>query len=91
MFKKFSSIFLAILLVGFIITPTVLLHLDDSIEISITLNSGEDEECNSLEIISSTTNWTFLHPFTSSITPVYYSKTYSKPHFNLLLPPPELS
>ncbi|MEP0212748.1 MAG: hypothetical protein ABJD66_06020 [Cellulophaga sp.] len=91
MFKKFSSIFLAILIVGIIITPTVLLHLDDNIEISVTINSGEDEECNSLEIISSTTNWTFLHPFKSTIVPVYCSKNYSKPHFNLLLPPPELS
>ncbi|WBU90497.1 hypothetical protein [Cellulophaga omnivescoria] len=91
MFRKFFSLFLAILVVGFIITPTVLLYVDDNIELSVTYKSAEDEECKSLEIIVSNNNWTFTNPFKPLAIPSYYYKNYTKPHFNLLLPPPELS
>ena len=42
--KRILSLFLTILLTGFIITPVVLLTIDDSIDISIFYNVSEEEE-----------------------------------------------
>ena len=82
---------------GFIIAPTVLTMLDNSIDTSIFYSSAEEEEKGSekeknIEIlfaVSNTHESNFKHSETvSSIE--YVFKAYAKPYLNLISPPPDL-
>ena len=95
MYKKTIAIFFSILFVGIIITPTVIVALDDSIDTSIFSSLTEEEENSKTknvispfslhhqEIIPNNLSETHKH-FT------YQFKNYPKPHLNLISPPPEL-
>ncbi|MGJ8658268.1 hypothetical protein [Cellulophaga fucicola] len=92
--KRILSLFLTILLTGFIITPVVLLTIDDSIDISIFYNVSEEEEnVNVLNLedfnITKNVDLAFFKPTKGLYTPTYCFKNYLKPQLNLLLPPPE--
>ncbi|MCL5246364.1 hypothetical protein M4I21_11125 [Cellulophaga sp. 20_2_10] len=94
--KRILSLFFTILLTGFIITPAVLLTVDDSIDITIFYNAGEEEEnVNVLNLedfnIAKKVELAFFKPKKDLYTPMYYFKNYQKPQLILLVPPPEVN
>lgn len=94
--KKIVSIFLSVIFLLFIVTPTVLMIVDDTIDISIYYSTSEEEERGKekqidKEILFSNlkTNESGLIFNSSNNNLNYCFKNYTKPHLNLISPPPE--
>mgnify|MGYP001148006798 CR=1 FL=1 len=96
MSKKVVSIFLSVIFLLFIVTPTVIMMVDDTIDISFFYSTSEEEERGhekqiDIEILFSNlkTNESDL-VFTSTENNLGYCyKNYAKPHLNLISPPPQ--
>ena len=96
MSKKIVSITLAVIFLLFIVTPTVIIMVDDSIDVSMVFSSSEEEEKGNekhldIEILFSKlkTNESDFVIAISKDNLGYYYKQYPKPHLNLISPPPE--
>ena len=81
----------------FIAAPTVIGMLDDSIDISVFYAMSEEEEKGSEKNISKEVFFSELHIQDSDAISSekehhlgYYFKKYSKPHLNIISPPPQL-
>lgn len=94
MFKKSVSIFFTVVFLGLISAPSIIVAIDDSIDISILYSLSEEEEGNkNLEVVSSQ-DQEEINPFQSLLkfqNLGYQFKTYPKPHLNLVSPPPEFN
>jgi len=100
MSRNTVSILLSIIFWAFLTVPSVLSLIDDSIDISILYESSEEEEeekgsenIKDIEITFSELNGKesdFALTKTENYLG-YYSKSYPKPHLNLISPPPEVS
>lgn len=97
MFKNSVSIFLTVLFMAFTTVPSILVLVDNSIDISFLMNLSEEEEekgngkNKELEVFVSNTAMGSDH-FSNSESEDnlgYTYKKYSKPHLNLISPPPE--
>jgi len=93
MSKKGFSILFSVVFLLFIVAPTILVMVDDSVDVSIVFsNSGEDEKENlDIEVLFSVirTN-TYGLAFTFLDTSLeYIDKRYTKPHLNIISPPPD--
>ena len=91
--KHRTAIFFVILFMAIISAPTVIVSLDNTIDISSFYGIGEEEEeSESFKLlIEKSLNETEVS-FTSVKTTsgiCYRFKTYPKPHLNLISPPPE--
>ena len=91
MYKKTISIFFTVLFLGLISAPSIILAIDDSIDISILYSISEEEENKNLEVIvyensEDTDSLLFSLKFENS---GYHYKKYPKPNCNLISPPPE--
>lgn len=82
---------------AFLIAPTIIVIVDDSIDISMFYSTSEEEEKGSEKNKNSETLFseidTYGSDFTSNNTENntgYYFKNYQKPHLNLIFPPPDL-
>ncbi|SNR53044.1 hypothetical protein [Lutibacter flavus] len=94
MFKKTVSIFLTILFLGIISAPSIIVSIDDSIDISVLYNiSEEEEETNNLKlVVSEIDDDTDSYPITFKNQSLgFYFKKHPKPHVNLISPPPEFN
>ena len=96
MSKKIVSITLAVIFLLFIVTPTVIIMVDDSIDVSMAFSTSEEEEKGNekhldIEILFSKlkTNESDIVVAYSKNNLGYYYKQYPKPHLNLISPPPE--
>lgn len=97
MHKRSIIIFFLVLFNSFIITPSIMVVANDSADISMFYNSSEEEEEKSIEKIKSieeiaqnhTTSTEFLKSSKIKINVRYQLKTYTKPYFNLISPPPD--
>jgi hypothetical protein len=99
MTRNIVSIFLSILFLAFIAGPTVLIMIDDSIDVSIYYaSSSSEEEENSAPKIKEV-NGVFSESDMGESDLIsnddennleYYFKNYPKPHLNLISPPPDL-
>ena len=94
MSKKVVSIFLSAVFLLFIVTPTILVMVDDTIDISIVFSTSEEEESSKhLDIkvlfLKVKTNESDLVYISAENNLGYYNKKYPKPHLNHILPPPE--
>lgn len=98
MSRNIVSIFLSIIFLAFIAGPTVLVLVDDTIDVSIYYNaSSSEEEENSAPKIKevnglfsdSDLSDTGLFSNDDENNLVYYFKNYPKPHLNLISPPPD--
>lgn len=72
--------------------PTIILSLDNSIDSTILLGLGEEEEKEDIKLLFEDISEESLN--TSRDTTIfesvgYTSKKYLKPHLNLIFPPPE--
>ncbi len=96
--RSIISILLSTIFVALLVAPTIILIVDDSIDVSAFYASSEEEEEKGIEKSKdkevffsdySITESDFVLNETKSYIQ-YYFKKYSKPHLNLISPPPEL-
>lgn len=97
MSRKIVSLVLSIIFMLFIAAPTIIIIVDNSIDVSTFYTSGEEEEKgseknkdNDLLFLEFNINEDVFASKKVENNLGYYSKTYSKPHLNLISPPPEL-
>jgi hypothetical protein len=91
------SIILSMIFLLFLVTPTVIAIVDDSIDISIFYAMSEEEE-NGIEknkidevlILQANTLECFFGNKKVKRHSAYFFKNYQKPHLNLISPPPDL-
>ncbi|MCF7567340.1 hypothetical protein L3X37_03035 [Sabulilitoribacter arenilitoris] len=98
MYRKVVSTFFLIIFTAFVSGPTIILMVDDTIDVSAFYASSEEEEKGNekekdkellfFETLDSDSN---IYSNRETIGLVYFFKKYSKPHLNLILPPPEHS
>lgn len=94
MFKKTVSIFFTVLFFGIILVPSIIVSIDNSIDISILYSiSEEEEETNNLKLVVSE-----IDEDTDSYSVTFKNqklgcqfKKHPKPHVNLISPPPEFN
>ena len=97
MSRNLVSICLSILFLAFLVAPTVITMIDDSVDVSIFYAASEEEEKGSekdkeVEVLffELLNNELDEASSTEESNLGYYFKKYPKPHLNLILPPPEL-
>ncbi|WP_299550724.1 hypothetical protein [Seonamhaeicola sp.] len=98
MSRQVISIFFSLVFVSFLVAPSIIVLVDDSVDISIFYTSSEEEEKGNeknkdveklfFESLCADTAFTFSN-MESELE--YYYKKYAKPHLNLISPPPELT
>ncbi len=87
-----AAIFFAILFMAIISAPLVIVSIDDSIDITFFYGENEEEEKEGLKLLFEITSQDLENCFSdlNSHRDIGYTfKKYSKPHLNLVLPPPE--
>jgi hypothetical protein len=96
MYKNSIAILLTVLFTVIISAPTVVIAIDDSIDVSILFSCTEEEEKESEKTktfeltFSESSNETISFAKAIGQSPLSYRfKTYSKPHLYLICPPPE--
>ncbi|MFT4575131.1 MAG: hypothetical protein ACI9SI_000029 [Polaribacter sp.] len=97
MSKKGLSIFFSVVFLLFIVAPTILVMVDDSVDVSIVFSTSEEEEKGnekSLDIealfsMLKTNNYNLVFTFPENSLE-HIDKRYTKPHLNIISPPPEL-
>jgi len=91
MLKRNISIFFTILFMAIITTPSIIIVLDNSIDISVFYSLSEEEENNNFKIVFSETNDEFipLSDLFKNNELGYFFKNYLNPHFNIISPPPD--
>ncbi len=87
------AVFFTILFMAFISAPTVIISIDDSVDISCFYSLSEEEnETVKLLFDKNLYDSENLAAFKTDSEGIGYTfKTYPKPHLNLIFPPPELS
>lgn len=94
MHKKAIAIFFTTVFMALIITPSIIVALDDSVDTSIFYSITEEEENGKVKSVVSpfslVSSETVSHFNLKSFQFFSYRfKTYPKPHLNLISPPPE--
>lgn len=95
MLKQILSIFFITLFVGTLIMPSVLLVIDETVDVSYLLDSSEEEEGKEknmeLEVfvVENQPNSNIFSTIDNEDNLRYTYKKYPKPHLNLIFPPPE--
>ena len=92
MFKKTVAIFFTVIFLGIISAPSIIVVIDDSIDISVLYSlSEEEEETNNLKLVVSEIDEDTSSYLVSlkSEKMGYHFKKYPKPYINLIIPPPE--
>ena len=97
--KSLLAIFFSFVFLSLVIAPTILMSIDNTIDISFIYDISEEEEEKGKE--GNKEIEVFVVEFASEVegflTSInrghleYAFKTYQKPHLNLIFPPPELS
>jgi len=89
--KKTIAILFSILFVAFITAPTIIIAVDNSVDVSIFYSITEEENEN-LKLPFPDNDFNGLEnllTLDSKENLGYYFKNYPKPHLNLISPPPE--
>jgi len=95
MSKSIGSIFFTLIFVAFLMAPTIIRMIDDSIDISVVYTTSEEEKggekIKDIEVLFFELNHSLDEEVLSlsNGTSHYYFKNYLKPHLNLISPPPE--
>lgn len=89
--KKSIAIFFTIIFVALISAPSIIIAIDDSIDVSIFYTVTEEENENIKLVFSDNDLNKIEHVFFADINDSlgYYFRNYPKPYLNLILPPPE--
>ena len=92
MHRKAVSIFFTVLFLALITAPSIIVVMDDSVDVSVFYSLSEEEEENknlNLAFILENLEDSFLETSKKTDNLGYCFKSYPKPHQNLLFPPPE--
>ncbi|WP_299382710.1 hypothetical protein [uncultured Lacinutrix sp.] len=92
MLKKHISIFFTILFLAIITAPSIIMILDDTVDISVFYSlSEEEEEIKHAKLLFSDNeeDLDYLRSVLKTNNLCYFFKNYSKPHLNLISPPPD--
>ena len=91
MLKRNISIFFTILFMAIITAPSIILIVDDSVDISVFYSLSEEEENNNFKLVFSETNEedSVFKDLLKRNKLGYFFKNYAKPHLNLISPPPD--
>jgi len=96
MFKMITSFLFSLIFIAFMAAPTIAFLVDKNVDICLVSDINEEEKGNEtikdIEIIFSDSNSSkdsFLDLKNKNLLE-YNSKKYSKPHLNLISPPPDL-
>lgn len=87
------AIFFTILFMGVISAPSLIMTMDDSIDVTYFFGMNEEEENESFKLIfEATTNnhEASILDSKNAHNVAYIFKAYAKPHLNQIFPPPEL-
>jgi hypothetical protein len=87
------AIFFTILFVALLSAPTIILSFDSSVDVSSFYNINEEEENENLKLLFKDVlddSEFFILTYTDLSLVRYPFKSYSNPHLNLIIPPPEL-
>ena len=83
---------------GFIMAPSIIAILDDTVDTSIFFSLAEEEEKGSEKDKNIEILFSVAHLYESDFSLnesennlAYFFKKYTKPHLNLISPPPDLS
>jgi hypothetical protein len=91
---KKAAIFFTILFMAIISAPSIIMSFDDSIDITCFYGENEEEEKESFKLlfeINSANLEDCLVYDSAEFDNKLVFKLYSKPHLNLILPPPEFT
>jgi len=90
--KHIITAFLFILFVALISAPSVIMTVDDSIDTTCFFSISEEEDTHSVKILfdknHQTSEYFFENEYNTNHVE-YTFKNYSKPHLNLVFPPPD--
>lgn len=95
MLKSTIAIFFTVLLMSLTAAPTIVSMVDDSVDVSRFFSTSEEEEketksLEDLKLLFSESNTNLHSVFTKTNNAFgYHFKKYTKPHLNLISPPPE--
>ena len=97
MYKNKIAVFFSIVFLSFIIAPTVITLVDNSIDVSFIYSNSEEESENlkigKEKLVVSSIN---INEFNFSATEkdsvlIHKNKNYTKPYLSMVFPPPEYS
>lgn len=99
MSRSITSVLLSIIFMGFVLAPSVIVIIDDTIDVSFFYTSAGEEEDKGLEknkdlevmFLDMAINQTDFVSDDKEHNTRYIFKTYQKPHLNLVSPPPQLA
>ena len=86
------AVFFTILFMAIISAPSVIMSIDDSIDTTYIFGENEEEEKECFKLLFEITPQVSGNYFVDIINTnndCYTFKKYSKPHLNLISPPPE--
>ncbi|SFI56477.1 hypothetical protein [Olleya namhaensis] len=92
MHRKLVSIFFTVLFLALITAPSIIVAIDDSVDVSVFYSLSEEEEENknvNLTFVIQNLEDAFFETSKTTDYLRYHFKTYPKPHLNLISPPPE--
>tara|TARA_R110000850_G_scaffold187348_4_gene313161 strand:- start:13 stop:297 length:285 start_codon:yes stop_codon:yes gene_type:complete len=89
--KHTIAILMSVLFLAFISAPSILIAVDDTIDVSMFYSIAEEENENLKFPISNNEYHESDNLFGTDSKEYlgYYFKNYSKPHLNLISPPPD--
>tara|TARA_R110002049_G_scaffold26248_11_gene91593 strand:+ start:2411 stop:2707 length:297 start_codon:yes stop_codon:yes gene_type:complete len=97
MSRNTVSIILSMIFLVFLVAPTVIAIVDNSIDISVFYTTSEEEEKGAEKnknsevlFLEGATPESFLVSKKTTHNTGYYFNNYQKPHLNLISPPPDL-
>ena len=91
-FQHKVAIFFAILFMAIISAPSIIMSVDDSIDITFFYGENEEEEKENFKLLfemSSLSLEDCVIITSDANATIYTFKSYPKPQLNLILPPPE--
>jgi hypothetical protein len=89
---KKAALFFTILFMAIISAPSIIMSFDDSIDITCFYGENEEEEKESFKLLFELNPQSLEDHFVCDINEFNNNlafNSYSKPHLNLILPPPE--
>ncbi|WP_422091054.1 hypothetical protein [Tenacibaculum ovolyticum] len=96
MSKKVKAIFFSVAFLLFITAPTIIMVVDNTIDVSVIFSISEEEEKNNEEGLNIQIyfnpiilNQSQLFLTTTENNLVYFFREYTKPHLNIISPPPD--
>lgn len=92
MSKNIISIFFVFILMAFITAPVVIIMVEDSLDVSYFNSITEEEEkVREIKVLQNndSNDLSGFHRSIKNMNKAYFFKKYSKPHLNIISPPPD--